>query len=113
MPNIQEQIDIIQERIDVKQLGDRLFEVLLILIGHFIFAIVLIFLIPIIGLGDWTTFAVMNSFWVGNVVVGVIMFSLTRKYKLVSFPIGILSAILPQYGALVYLLVSVTTKNSN
>lgn len=96
---------------DYQQFGEKLFTVTLLLVGLIIFNNVLGAVIPIIGAGESLFLYIRYSPWIGNLIFGVIIYRLTRHSRPTSVSIGILSMMLPVFGALFYLLTLISTKS--
>jgi hypothetical protein len=97
--------------IDYRQFGKRLLEIILLLIGLYIFNTALFAIVMTMDLREWMIPFMTNSYWVGNLIFGIIIYRLTRQTNKVSVSIGLLSTVLPVFGGLFYLLTLTTKEN--
>lgn len=95
-----------------KQFADRLIEVTLLLLGLKVLNTVIYLTGPSMNLGDLTIPFLTNSYWIGNILFGLIIHRLTSQTKKVSISIGILSIVQPLFGGLFYLMTLIDTKAS-
>jgi hypothetical protein len=56
---------------------------------------------------------VSNSWWVANLTFGLLILWFARKKGLVAIPIAVLSVVLPIYGSIFYILMTLQNKNKN
>jgi hypothetical protein len=80
-----------------KQLGDKLLAVTLLLAGLSIFNAVIPAIAPAIHLGDWIIPFMRNSYLIGDIIFGLIIYRLTNQNRKVSPSIGLLSTTLPVF----------------
>jgi hypothetical protein len=92
--------------------GEKLFEVILLLIGLSFFNIALYALTPSMDLGEWMIPFVTNSYWIGNSIFGFIIYRLTGQNRKISISVGLLATMLPVFGGL-FCLLTLTAKTSN
>jgi hypothetical protein len=96
-----------------KQFAERVLDVVLLLIGLFIFNSILYALLPFFDFGEWSLSIVRNSYWIGQLIFGIIIFRLTDQNNKVAMPIGVLATVLPVFGGLFYLLTTMIIAHDN
>jgi hypothetical protein len=102
-------LSLIIQRLDFgvtsNQFWEELFETVLLLAGLFIFNVVLSPFMPAIlmAIDDRLVRHSLYSYWVGQIVFGIVTYLKLRRFRN-AISIGLLSATVPVFGALFYLL---------
>ena len=99
----------------MRLLINKLVEVILLFVGLFILQVIIQFTLPFIQIDDLEIRMTIlsNASWIGNIIFGLVILWLTRDMGLVAIPIGVLSAILPAYGPIFYILTALHNKSKN
>jgi hypothetical protein len=97
---------------DYRQFEEQLLETILLLVGLSIFNTGLYAIAPTVDLGEWLIPFTTNSYWIGNLIFGIIIYRLTKQNRKVTVSIAILSIMLPVFGGLMYLL-TLTANGTN
>jgi hypothetical protein len=100
----------------LKLLSEKLLMIVLLLLGLSFLQPTLVFTLPFIlpidNLELYRTL-ISNSYWISNVMFGIVILWLMRGKGFVAIPIGLLSIVLPPYGTIFYLLTILQNKSDN
>ena len=92
-----------------EQFWSRLREVILLIVGLYIFNAIIVVVLPLTIPKDWLSTFIGHSAWIGHIAFGLIIFSkLGQQRNAVS--IGLLSIMWPVFGGLFYLMTITITK---
>lgn len=97
----------------LKLLGDKLLQVILLLIGLYVLQTMLLFILSRVPDDGLRKTLMFYSTWIANILFGLVIYWLARKKRVVAIPIGILSVVLPIYGPIFYVLTTMQNKKSN
>lgn len=99
----------------ISTLGNKVLEVILLLIGQYVLQLMVLFTLPFFQIEDIETEAAISSNvpWIGSIVFGGFIMWLSRDKGIVAIPVGVLSIVLPLYGAVFYLLAKLQTKSEH
>jgi hypothetical protein len=99
----------------MKILADKLLEVILLLTGLYVVQSIIFFLAPLAPIDDLNLRIafITNAPWIGNIIFGLVVLSLTKDKKFAAIPVGFLSVVLPSYGLIFYILTTLQIKQKN
>jgi hypothetical protein len=90
--------------------------IVLLLVGLAFLQTIIVYTLPLLlqtETLDVSMILISNSQWIGNIIFGVVILWLTRGKGLVAIPVGLLSIVLPPYGAIFFILTTLQTKLAN
>jgi hypothetical protein len=100
----------------LKLLKEKLLMIVLLLVGLSFLQVTIVFTLPLILPTDNLDLyraLISNSYWISDIIFGIVIFWLTRGKGLVAIPIGLLSIFLPPYGTIFYMLTTLQNKPGN
>jgi hypothetical protein len=100
------------ERFDSVQLRNKLVEVLLLLIGLYIFQGILPLTLPFVPINKLRTILIESRNWIGHIIFGIILLSRSKNVS-VAMQVALLAVLTPVYGAIFFLIAETQKNNKN
>jgi hypothetical protein len=100
----------------LRPLSEKLLMIVLLLVGLSILQTAIVFSLPQLLPSDNIEFfmaVTSNSYLIADIIFGIVIFWLTKRMGLIAISIGLLSIILPTFGAIFYMLTTLRDKSEN
>jgi hypothetical protein len=107
------QLLLYMEAVTFEHLSKKLLHVLFLLTGLFVLQLLLPYTLSFVPLDNLRTMLLRNSRWIGNSIFGLAIFGLVRKRGLAALSVGMLAIVLPAFGSIFYVLLTIPVGNNN